>query len=171
MRAHKATTARRRGFTLVELLVTVSIMVLVASIAVAAIAPMLRGQTMTTGAHAVQAIIYQARSQAVSLRTEATIRFHVTEGRMELYATHADAATLDPVARADPRVEAPDFLPQGVQFMDLDTDGEFYYLEFTRSGALRTSGIRLIRLSDPNGRNVKIVEVLFATGMTRVYDE
>ena len=177
MRAHKTTTGCRRGFTLMELLVTVGIMVLIASIAVAAIAPMLRGRTLASGSHAVQAIIYQARTLAVTALTDATIRFQVSDGRMELYATSADAHTLDPAARAALRVEEPDFLPAGAQFADdppvLGGGDPSYYLEFDPSGSLDTgtTGVRSIRLSDPNGGNVKVVEVLFASGLTRVYDE
>ena len=161
-----------------ELLVTVGIMVLVASIAVAAIAPMVRGRALDSGAHAVEAMIYQARTHAVTARTDATIRFRKRDGRMELFSTLSDAEDGAPAGR----VEEPDYLPVGVQFLEFwnlvevgppAPPGELYLLVFDPSGSLdpTTPGLRRIYLSDPNGRNVKVVEVLFASGQTRIYDE
>jgi prepilin-type N-terminal cleavage/methylation domain-containing protein len=58
--------ALRAGFTLVELLVVMGIVLVVASLAAAAFSSMTRGRTVAAAAHGIRTVLVQARSYAAT---------------------------------------------------------------------------------------------------------
>ena len=180
-----SSTARtsRRAFTLVELLVVIGIMVLLASMVTLAMVPLMRGQSLSSAARVVQAMVYRARTTAIMQRTEVAVIFYVSNGSMHVVA--------DPSVSLSDRVARPEFLPAAVRFADplpvthvADPDPldcpPCDRLVFTPTGSLSPAaqpngmggtGNWLIRLTDQQGDNVKVAEILFATGLASIYDE
>jgi len=176
-----SSTARtsRRAFTLVELLVVIGIMAVLASMVTLAMVPLMRGQSLSSAVRVVQAMVYRARTTAIMQRTEVAVIFYVSDGSMHIVA--------DPSVSLDDRVARPEFLPAAVRFADdlpVTHVGGAYpacdRLVFTSSGSLSPAdqpggmgglGNWLIRLTDQQGDNVKVAEILFASGLASVYDE
>ncbi len=176
MRSKSLNTCRVQGFTLIELLVVVGIMVLVVSLGSLALAPMLRGGSLRSAAGTVQALIYRARTYAVTHSTETMISFDAAKGRMDLYAGDVEEDSM--------RTDKPAFLPTGIGFRLYDDkvvtdaakipEGKSNSLVFSRTGSLKVDddpGNRRIRLTDASGERVKVVEVKFASGLASTYDE
>lgn len=180
----------RRAFTLTELLVVVGIMALMASMTVVAVAPMLKGHSLRSGASVVKGLLQQVRSYAVNRRQPTRIVFEVDEGRM-IVESHAIE---DGWAEAG-RVDKPRFLPKGVNFKEFDDAGgqpvvvtladakldqDPYEptgvadeLEFEAEGYLSDDnawGNSRIHLVDKGGSRMKVIEVVFSSGLTRTYD-
>ncbi len=160
----------RRAFTLVELLVVIGIIILVAGISAVAVAPLMRGASLRSGARIVQAMIYEGRSYASAHHTKASVLFDVDTGCVSVHETAEPSR--------DNRIDQPGCLPRGVRFMDNPpvTGGAVpdYKLVFTSRGSidpLGGTGNRKIRLTDERGGTVKVIEVIFASGLVKVYDE
>jgi len=172
-----AKRARERGFTLVEMLVVISIMVLVAALATVAVAPMLKGRSLRSAAQTLQALLYQARSYAATYNTQATLYVGTPNGPLEVYATLADAEAVprDPRRRVG---EKPVYLPPGTSFESNPpvqaATGARHTVVYSPTGSLDVSemgtGACQIRITDAQGERVKLVEVSFASGLPHITD-
>ena len=173
------------GFTLVEMLVVVGIMVLLTSIVVMATVPALRGHSLGAGARLVQAMIYEARTYAATQRCNATLYFDSEERSITLFNSPLGVPKF-----IDNRVQEPEFLPRGVVFKvtsagqvvrrDMQSDEGRRYIVFTpggmldpSSGAMEGVGNWQVGLVREHGDvdQVKVIEVVFASGLVKVRDE
>lgn len=101
----------RRAFTLVELIVAISIMALMASLVALAMVPFMKGRSLSSGARTVQAMIYQARTYAATQRCNATLYFNSVDRSITLFNSPTGVPST-----IDNRVDEPEFLPHGVKF-------------------------------------------------------
>ena len=172
------------GFTLVEMLVVVGIMVLLTSIVVMATVPALRGHSLGAGARLVQAMIYEARTYAATQRCNATLYFDSEERSITLFNSPLGVPMF-----IDNRVQEPEFLPRGVVFQVPDDDplgivtrgaSTQPHMVFAPGGSLDPSpgamagvGNWQVRLVREHGDvdQVKVIEVVFASGLVKVRDE
>ncbi len=92
------------GFTLVEMLVVISIIVLVSVVAVPSITPFLKGQGLSKGARIVQASALAARSMAINSRKTRRLVFDSTYSKLSIID---DNATV---------LEREEFLPNNIEF-------------------------------------------------------
>lgn len=126
-------TARgRRGFTVVELLVVVGIILVVASVAVASVIPFMKGRKLNSATRTLQAAVMRARSYAATRRTKATMRIFPAENQLVIYdSIRAAEAAESPDDRQytynsqtydllDARAGEPLDLPKGVEFWTPD---------------------------------------------------
>ena len=171
------------GFTLAELLVVVAIMMLVASMAVVAVGPMLRGRALRSAARTLQALLYQARTYAATHNTCAALTIGVPDGPMELYA-YVDF--VQDVGNPSKRLlvegtKTQAYLPTGTRFaanppVELpDGSGACDFVAFAPTGSLDLAQMgmanRFIRVTDLQGERTKRIEVIFASGMAQIWDE
>ena len=82
---------RRRGFTLIELMVVLAIMVIVSAIAVISVQPILSDAKMRSGCRMVASILNYARSHAVTTNSAARVVF--VEGRSIEVDVYTDSST------------------------------------------------------------------------------
>ena len=169
------------GFTLVELLVVVAIMVLVASMAVISVGPMLRGRALRSAAGSVQALLYQARTYAATHNTYAALCIGVPDGPMELYAYVDFVQDVgDPSKRLLVEgTKTQTYLPTGARFADNPPvqggSGARNTVAFAPTGSLDATQMgmanRFIRVTDVRGESTKRIEIVFASGMAQIRDE
>ena len=69
---------KNTGFTLIELMVTLAVLAIIATMAAPSFSRILAKQRLTSNTQELIAIIYQARSQAVMLRKNTTV--HLSSG-------------------------------------------------------------------------------------------
>jgi prepilin-type N-terminal cleavage/methylation domain-containing protein len=174
---------RRGGFTLIEILVAVGIMVLLTSIVVMATIPALRAHSLGAAARQVHAMIYEARTYAATQRCKATLYFDTEERSITLFNSPLGVPTV--IAN---RVQEPEFLPRGVAFQVDDDPLQVVrryedaqpHMVFAPGGSLDPSPgamagvgnwtVRLVR-AHGNVDQVKVIEVVFASGLVKVRDE
>ena len=177
MRRRKDT--ERAAFTLIELLTVVGIMLMLASVTLIAVAPFIRGRSSGAAARVVQAAIYQARTYAATQGSNATVYFDPATRSFTLYAS----TYIHPDNRLDERAT---FLPPGIRFV-VNAAGDPVVqasgtlsrrtLVFRPSGSLdptQMGGLTSnwdVSICDERGENVKRIEVVFASGMTAIYEE
>ncbi len=82
-------TSRHRGFTLIELMVVLAIMVIVSAVAVISVQPILADARMRSGCRMVASIINYARSHAVT--TNSVARVVVVDGKSIEIDVYADS--------------------------------------------------------------------------------
>lgn len=187
---------RRRGFSLIELLVVIGIMALMAGITVLAVAPMMEGRRVSSGARIVQAMLYRARMYAAVNRRPASVWFYPGEGKVASYNGIPDPG--DEVQKKDRRIQEPGFLPAGVSFRRYTQNGWVIVdpaenpvgnmLVFGMTGGVdvpATNSAPWAEGSDHLGQaenprvmlqgeeegTFKVIEVVFTTGLTRIYDQ
>jgi len=110
------------GFTLVELLVVVAIMVLVASMAVISVGPMLRGHALRSAARNVQALLCQARTYAATHNTYTALSIGVPDGPIELHVYFSSDTFDADVVNLSNRLlvegtKTQAYLPTGIRFV------------------------------------------------------
>ena len=180
--AASTSVASRRAFTLLELLVVMGIIALLTSIAVVSVVPFLSGRALSTGASAVQFMVYQARTHAVCNSMPATLAFSATDRSMILYDLKPDELEgLTDQQRKARRVSRPEYLPTGVVFVD--TDGDVvtqedshratlvFYCDGSLDRAEMSTGNWQIRLGEDEAASQKVITVIFASGLPKVEDE
>jgi len=195
---HKA-RARRRAFTLVEMLVVLGIMTFLAAVTVASIWPFMSGQALSGGARTLQAMMYQARAYAISNRTQATLYLDPDEKSMTLFASPTDlddGLANNKLLFVDKRADRTEFLPKGAKFgtdggnavLDASGTGMGNILIFSTTGSLETATVDLtatlstaywaggignikVKVQDPAETVTKVLEIMFASGFPRIYDE
>ena len=192
-REHKA-RERRRAFTLVEMLVVLGIITFLAAVTVAAIWPFMSGQALSGGARTLQAMIYQARAYAIANRTQATLYLDPNEKQMVLFATPEDLdSALGAGDSRQYRADRPEFLPKGAKFgtdggqvvMNASDNGIGNIIVFSTTGSIESATVTLtnhpnwtvgtgnvkVKIQDPAETTTKVLEIMFASGFPRIYDE
>ncbi len=198
MRCRSETGAgARRGFTLLELLAVMAIIVIVAGISVAAFANITRGGAVTTVAHRVRALVWQARSYAAGHNVQTRVLFGISASarqyvQVQWRSSAADPWGLDPVSKRYDMTETVEFYYDGGRpvavlkrtgkVVDLgarDTDPNLLSNELVfgpTGGLLPEVGSPLgtnnvqIGFIHPKRKLKKAVTVLFASGLPYVED-
>ncbi len=150
---------KKNGFTLVEMLVVIAIIILISVSAIPAITPFLKGQRLNKGARIVQAQALAARVMAINSREKRRLVFDSTYSKLSIIGT--DTTIL---AKAE-------FLPNTIEFgtstgtwtagtstVSFDPNGTADYL--IHQGAL---GIDTVTIQDKQG-NTKNLEIINYTG-------
>ncbi len=94
----------KNGFTLVEMLVVISIIILVSVVAVPSITPFLRGKGLSKGARIVQASALATRSMAINSRETRRLVFDSTYSKLSIIDKNANV------------LEREEFLPNNIEF-------------------------------------------------------
>ncbi len=139
------------GFTLVEMLVVISIIVLVSVVAVPALTPFLKGQGLSKGARIVQASALAARSMAINSRETRRLVFDSNYSKLSITD---DSATV---------LEREEFLPNNIEFGIGEVDWLFgtSTVSFDPNGSADTTALGtdtvIIKDKQGNTKNLKII--------------
>lgn len=156
------------GFTLLELLVVIGIMVLLMSIAVAGYIGIRRGAEIRGGVMTLRTTLMLARQDAVTKRRNVTIEFKksasmIVPDKMNIISVNAGAIITNNVI----------FLPLGIQF---DGASDPASITFKPSGKASGTGSQSITLIERAGavagstvttRGTRTVKVWCLTGITK----
>ena len=145
----------RSGFTLLELLVVMGIMVLLMSISAIGIMGMRRGAEVRGAVMTVRTTMMLARQQAVTKRQNVTIEFYAVGEDNKMVVVQGTARATNSIV----------FLPRGVQFTSLPPA-----ITFTPSGGAGVGGTTSINLIEKAGvgksPQSKTITVWLLTGVT-----
>ncbi len=146
---------KKNGFTLVEMLVVISIVVLVSVVAVPSITPFLKGQGLSKGARIVQASALAARSMAINSRATRRLVFDSTYSKLSIID---DTATV---------LEREEFLPNNIEFGTGEVDWTVgtSTVSFDPNGSADTTalGTDTVIIQDKQG-NTKNLKIISYTG-------
>lgn len=149
---------RRSGFTLVELLTVMGIMVLLMGISTIGFMGMRRGAEMRGAAMSIRTTLMLARQQAVTKRQNVTVQFFGTVDSVQNWML----VTTGPLGITNSTVN----LPLGVGF-----DGAVTPVVFTASGSAQGSGQQQIKIMEKKSvgknRQSKSFTVWTLTGVTK----
>ena len=172
--AGRARRSDPRGFTLVEMLVVIAIIVLVTSMSIPLMLPFMRSRRMGQAVEFVMASARRARSRAVTERKEIDLVFNEPAGSISI-REHGQTDVL----------EKPLYMPEGVRLNanwsgGTDTDyADTCFCYFTRTGGVRndtTNGLGTPNYTvrvlgpDPPGVNWQ-VRLYPTTGAVRAEQE
>lgn len=142
----------KNGFTLVEMLVVIAIIILVSIVAVPAITPFLKGQRLNKGARIVQASALAARTMAINSRKTRRLVFDSINYKLSI---------IDELSAVVGKAE---FLPDTIEFgtstwpMGTST----VTVSFDPNGSANTStlGTDIVTIQDKQGntKNLKIID-------------
>jgi len=162
-------TGKPRGFTLLELLVVLFMMILMSGIVVAAMGPALADAKLRAGARTLIAALRYARSYAITYQAETEVVID-TERRGVSISTHTTdaqgAPIVRPVTTPAGRFRA---LPEGLTVAvkqastSTDTPGELSTITITFSVLGQAAQDTLITVSDPKGRQ-RVIHLDALTG-------
>jgi prepilin-type N-terminal cleavage/methylation domain-containing protein len=145
----------KRGFTLVEMLVVISIIILVSVVAVPSITPFLRGQGLSKGARIVQASALATRSMAINSRKTRLLVFDSTYSKLSITDDNANV------------LEREEFLPNNIEFGIGEVDWVFgtSTVSFDPSGTadITDLGTDTVIIQDKQG-NTKNLKIISYTG-------
>jgi prepilin-type N-terminal cleavage/methylation domain-containing protein len=145
----------KHAFTLVEMLVVISIIVLVSVVAVPSITPFLKGQGLSKGARIVQASALAARSMAINSRKTRRLVFDSTYSKLSIID---DNATV---------LEREEFLPNNIEFGtgDVEWTAGTSTVSFDPNGSADTTdlGTDTVIIQDKQG-NTKNLKIISYTG-------
>jgi len=170
-------TTRRRGFTLVELLVVVGIMVLLASITAMTISLTINGDKVRSGARQVQSYLEGARDRAIYAKAPRGVRFLVDQGNNRTVTSMVFIAPTDDWTQGSIQLERLDLdndtnadtaSSQAVVVRGFDSDPNSYYsnnptnwVNLYNQGLLR-DGARILIPNDNTGTWYTITTSLLA---------
>ncbi len=141
----------KNGFTFVEMLVVISIVILVSVVAVPSFTPFLKGQGLSNGARIVQANALAARSMAINSRETRLLVFDSIYSKLSIIDVNA---TL---------LEREEFLPTNIEF---DTSTGTWIVgtstvSFDPNGSVDTTALNtdtvIIKDKQGNTKNLKII--------------
>ncbi len=143
----------KNGFTLVEMLVVISIIILVSVVAVPSITPFLRGQALSKGARIVQASALAARSMAINSRETRLLVLDSTYSKLSI------------IDEDEVLLEREEFLPNNIEF---DTSTGTWTagtstVSFDPNGSADTSLLDTVIIQDKQG-NTKNLRIIDYTG-------
>ncbi len=146
----------KNGFTLVEMLVVISIIILVSVVAVPAITPFLRGQGLSKGARIVQASALAARSMAINSRKTRRLVFDSTYSKLSITDESANV------------LEREEFLPNNIEFGIGEVDWSplgtsTVSFDPTGSADITALGTDTVIIQDKQG-NTKNLKIISYTG-------
>ncbi len=147
----------KNGFTLVEMLVVISIVILVSVVAVPSITPFLRGQGLSKGARIVQASALATRSMAINSRETRRLVFDSTYSKLSIID---DSAAV---------LEREEFLPNNIEFGTSTGNWPFgtSTVSFDPNGSADTTapglGTDTVIIQDKQG-NTKNLKIISYTG-------
>ncbi len=146
---------KKYGFTLVEMLVVIAIIILISASAIPAITPFLKGQRLSKGARIVQAQAMAARVMAINTREKRWLVLDSTYSKLSIIGT---GTTI--LAKAE-------FLPNTIEFGTSTgtwTAGTST-VSFDPNGTADTSalGTNTVTIRDKQG-NTKNLEIIDYTG-------
>ncbi len=145
----------KNGFTLVEMLVVIAIIILVSVVAVPTITPFLKGQRLNKGARIVQASALAARTMAINSRKDRRLVFDSTYSKLSIIDENSTV-----VGKAE-------FLPDTIEFgtstwpIGMST----VTVSFDPNGSADTStmGTDTVTIQDKQG-NTKNLKIISYTG-------
>ncbi len=148
---------KKNGFTLVEMLVVISIIILISVSAIPAITPFLKGQRLSKGARIVQAQALAARTMAINSRNTRWLVFDSINYKL----TIKDETGSIVLGREE-------FLPNTIEFGTSTgtwTAG-VSTVSFDPNGTADTStlGTNMVTIQDKQG-NVKNLKIIDYTGL------
>jgi prepilin-type N-terminal cleavage/methylation domain-containing protein len=145
----------KNGFTLVEMLVVIAIIILVSVVAVPAITPFLKGQRLNKGARIVQAQAMAARVMAINSRKNRRLVFDSTYSKLSIIDENSAV-----VGKAE-------FLPGTIEFGtgDVIWTAGTSTVSFDPNGSADTStlGTDTVTIQDKQG-NTKNLKIISYTG-------
>jgi prepilin-type N-terminal cleavage/methylation domain-containing protein len=148
----------KNGFTLVEMLVVIAIIILVSVVAVPAITPFLKGQRLNKGARIVQASALAARTMAINSRQTCVLVFDSIYSKLSITDTNTTVLVRD------------EFLPGTIEFGT--STGTWTVgtstVSFDPNGSADTStlGTDTVTIQDKQG-NTKNLEIISYTGQIK----
>ncbi len=141
----------RNGFTLVEILVVIAIIILVGVVAVPSITPFLKGQSLSKSARIVQARALAARTMAINSRKTRWLIFDSTRSKLSIIDENTNILGRE------------EFLPNNVEFgtsTGVWTAGTST-VSFDPNGTADVSALGtdtvIIRDKQGNSKNLKII--------------
>ena len=145
---------KRSGFTLVEMLVVIAIIILVSVVAVPAITPFLKGQRLNKGARIVQASALAARTMAINSRETRRLVFDSINHKLSIIGT--DTTILSKAEFLPDTIEfgtSTGSWPAGTSTVSFDPNGSADYL------SIGTLGTNTVTIQDKQGnkKNLKII--------------
>ncbi|MCP4252912.1 MAG: prepilin-type N-terminal cleavage/methylation domain-containing protein [Candidatus Scalindua sp.] len=147
---------KKNGFTLVEMLVVIAIIILISVSAIPAITPFLKGQRLSKGARIVQAQALAARTMAINSRKKRWLVFDSTNYKLSI----KDETGLTVLGKEE-------FLPSNIEFGT--STGTWIAgtntVYFDPNGTADTSNLSAatITIQDKQG-NIKNLEIISYTG-------
>ncbi len=144
------------GFTLVEMLVVIAIIVMVSVVTIPSIAPFLKSQRLNKGARIVQSSAVAARTMAINSRKIRWLFFDSTDYKLSI----KDETTLTVLGKEE-------FLPNTIEFSTISgtwTTGTSA-VSFNPNGTVDTStlGTDTVTIQDKQG-NSKRLKIISYTG-------
>ena len=149
---------KKNGFTLVEMLVVIAIIILISASAIPAIAPFLKSQRLNKGARIVQSQALAARVMAINSREKRRLVLDSTYSKLSIIGTDTTILAKE------------EFLPGTIEFdtstwpvgistvtVSFDPNGTADYL------ILGTLGTDTVTIKDKQG-NTKNLEIISYTG-------
>ena len=145
----------KNGFTLIEMMVVISIIILVSVVAVPSITPFLKGQGLSKGARIVQASALATRSMAINSREIRRLVFDSTYSKLSIIDKNANV------------LEREEFLPNNIEFGTGDVTWTVgtSTVSFDPNGTADTStlGTDTVIIQDKQG-NTKNLKIISYTG-------
>ncbi len=144
------------GFTLVEMLVVITIIIMVSIVTIPSISPFLKNQKLNKGARIVQSSAVAARTMAINSRKKRWLIFDSTNYKLSI----KDETNLNILRKEE-------FLPDTIEFSTISgiwTDGTST-VSFNPNGTVDTStlGIDTVTIRDKQG-NSKRLKIISYTG-------
>jgi prepilin-type N-terminal cleavage/methylation domain-containing protein len=147
----------KNGFTLVEMLVVIAIIILVSVVAVPAITPFLKGQRLNKGARIVQASALAARTMAINSRKTRWLVFDSINYKLLI----RDETGLTVLGKEE-------FLPDTIEFGASTWGTSTVTVSFDPNGSADTStlGTDTVTIQDRQG-NTKKLKIISYTGQIK----